>query len=173
MAQLNKVFLMGNLTADPELRRIANGTAVTDLRMAINRTYQGKDGERQSDVLYVDVTVWDRQAESCCQYLKKGRAVHVEGFLKMDSWDDKTTGEKRTKLKVQADRVQFLDRKDDMGGGGASMGDDEYGAPAARRPMGNGAPRPAYGGSAPSAPRRPSTPPAAIDQDVEDDDIPF
>ena len=117
MAQLNKVFLMGNLTRDPELRRLTNGTAVTDLGLALNRTYTDKNGEKREEVVFIDVTVWDRQAETCCQYLKKGRAVHVEGFLKMDSWDDKATGEKRTKLKVQADRVQFLDRKDDTGGG--------------------------------------------------------
>src|SRR3954447_7050067 len=132
MAQLNKVFLMGNLTRDPELRRLTNGTAVTDLGLALNRTYTGKDGEKREEVVFIDVTVWDRQAETCCQYLRKGRAVHVEGFLKMDSWDDKTTGEKRTKLKVQADRVQFLDRKED-GGGQAIGSDDEYAAPAPRR----------------------------------------
>ncbi len=112
MAQLNKVFLMGNLTRDPELRRIASGTAVDRPRAGDQPiVYTGKDGEKREEVTFIDVTVWDRQAETCCQYLKKGRAVHVEGFLKMDTWDDKTTGEKRSKLKVQADRVQFLDRK--------------------------------------------------------------
>ena len=82
------------------------------------------------------MTVWDRQAETCCQYLKKGRAVHVEGFLKMDTWEDKNTGEKRSKVKVQADRVQFLDRKDDgPGGGGPMEPDDEYAPrPEPRRP---------------------------------------
>ena len=179
MAQLNKVFLMGNLTFDPELRRIANGTAVTDLRLAINRSFNGKDGEKREEVTYVDVTVWDRQAETCCQYLKKGRPVHVEGYLKMDSWDDKTTGEKRTKLKVQADRVQFLGGKDDAGG--SSVGaDEEYSAPAPRRSMGE--PRatgngPSHGGynnnagPAPSPRRAPAPPPA--DMDGDDDDIPF
>jgi len=179
MAQLNKVFLMGNLTRDPELRRLTNGTAVTDLGLALNRTYTGKDGEKREEVVFIDVTVWDRQAETCCQYLRKGRAVHVEGFLKMDSWDDKTTGEKRTKLKVQADRVQFLDRKED--GGGQSMGsDDEFAAPAPRRSappeprgMGNGPSRDGYSNNpAPGAPpRRAPAPP--VDSDVEDDDIPF
>ena len=133
MAQLNKVFLMGNLTRDPELRRLANGTAVTDLGLALNRTYMGKDGEKREEVVFIDVTVWERQAETCCQYLKKGRAVHVEGFLKMDTWEDKATGEKRSKVKVQADRVQFLDRKDEAGGGGSMGPDDEYAAPAPRR----------------------------------------
>lgn len=180
MAQLNKVFLMGNLTRDPELRRLANGTAVTDLGLALNRSYMGKDGEKREEVVFIDVTVWDRQAETCCQYLKKGRAVHVEGFLKMDSWDDKATGEKRSKVKVQADRVQFLDRKDDAGGG--PMGsEDEYAAPspaprrsapAESRPMNNGPSRGGYNNAPPStASRRPPAPPA--DSDGDDDDIPF
>ena len=119
MAQLNKVYLMGNLTRDPELRRLPSGSAVVELGLALNRSYTGKDGERRDEVTYVDVTVWDRQAETCAEYLKKGRPVHVEGYLKMDSWDDKTTGEKRSKLKIQADRVQFLGGRDGAGGGGA------------------------------------------------------
>lgn len=182
MANLNKVFLMGNLTRDPELRRLTNGTAVTDLGLALNRTYSDKNGEKREDVVFIDVTVWDRQAETCCQYLKKGRAVHVEGFLKMDSWDDKTTGEKRTKLKVQADRVQFLDRKDDAGGV-ATVPDEEFGSAAPRdsaprrsttpepRGMGNGPAQGSYNNSAPGAtPRRPAPP---VDTEAEDDDIPF
>ncbi len=180
MAQLNKVLLMGNLTRDPELRRLPSGTAVTELGLALNRTFTGKDGEKREEVTYVDVTVWDRQAETCCQYLKKGSAVHVEGYLKMDSWDDKTTGEKKYKLKVQADRVQFLSRKDDIGGGGSMGSDDEYAAPPPRRSMspeprgnGNGPSRGGYSNNAtPSpSPRRAPAPP--VDSDVEDDDIPF
>jgi single-strand DNA-binding protein len=179
MAQLNKVFLMGNLTRDPELRRLANGTAVTDLGLALNRTYTGKDGEKREEVVFIDVTVWDRQAETCCQYLKKGRPVHVEGFLKMDTWDDKTTGEKRSKVKVQADRVQFLGSKDDAGGGGSMGSDDEYAAPAPRRSpvasepqgMGNAPARGGYNNTppAPAARRAPSPP---VDSE-DDDDIPF
>jgi len=178
MAQLNKVFLMGNLTRDPELRRLANGTAVTDLGLALNRTYTGKDGEKREEVVFIDVTVWDRQAETCCQYLKKGRPVHVEGFLKMDSWEDKATGEKRSKVKVQADRVQFLGGRDDAGGGG-SMGEDEDAAPAPRRTSfeprgagnGNAPPRVGYNSTPPaSAPRRAPSPP--VDSE-DDDDIPF
>jgi single-strand DNA-binding protein len=182
MAQLNKVFLMGNLTRDPELRHLANGTAVTDLGLALNRTFTGRDGEKREDVVFIDVTVWDRQAETCCQYLKKGRAVHVEGFLKMDTWEDKNTGEKRSKVKVQADRVQFLDRRDDAGGGGGPGGDDDYAAPAPRDPAprraapeprstGNGPARGGYNTPAPGAPsRRPPSPP--VDSE-DDDDIPF
>ena len=127
MADLNKVFLMGRLTFDPELRRTPGGTAVADLRMATSRTWTGRDGERREDTLFIDVTVWDRQAENCCQYLRKGSGIHVEGSLKMDTWDDKNTGEKRSKISVTADRVQFLDsRQGDSGGGTAGGPDDEY-----------------------------------------------
>ena len=122
MADLNKVFLMGRLTFDPELRYAPSGSAVSELRLAINRVWTGRDGDRKEEVLFIDVTVWDRQAENCCQYLKKGSQVHIEGALKMDTWDDKTTGEKRSKIKVQAERVQFLDRRGDAGGGGFGPG---------------------------------------------------
>ena len=176
MADLNKVFLMGRLTFDPELRRTSSGMAVTELRMATSRSWLGKDGERREETLFIDVTVWDRQAENCCQYLKKGSSIHVEGSLKMDAWDDKTTGEKRSKIKVQADRVQFLDRRPDPVGG---MGDDDSmparEAPARRGPSapeGRGpANGPARGYPPPPAaptPRRP-----AAEPDPEDDDIPF
>ena len=137
MADLNKVFLMGRLTFDPELRRTPSGTAVTELRMATSRSWAGRDGERREETLFIDVTVWDRQAENCCQYLRKGSAIHVEGSLKMDTWDDKTTGEKRSKIRVHADRVQFLDsRRGDSGGEAAVGGDDDAAgsAPAARDP---------------------------------------
>ena len=88
---------------------------------------------RREETLFIDVTVWDRQAETCCQYLRKGSSIHVEGYLRVDSWDDKTTGEKRSKIRVQADRVQFLDsRRSDGGGESAAAGDDELGAPRQR-----------------------------------------
>lgn len=183
MADLNKVYLMGRLTFDPELRRTPSGLAVTDLRMATSRTYTGRDGERKEETLFIDVTVWDRQAETCCQYLKKGSGVHVEGSLKMDSWDDKTTGEKRTKIKVHADRVQFLDRPattpgspdEDFGGGpGAREMPARRATPAPEpRSPGNGPARgfdrdrPAPG----PGPRRPSPAPEPTDSD--DEDIPF
>src|SRR3954452_3892478 len=125
MADLNRVFLMGRLTFDPELRYAPSGSAVTELRLAVNRAWTGRDGERKEETLFIDVTVWDRQAENCCQYLKKGSSVHIEGSLKMDTWDDKTTGEKRSKIKVQAERVQFLDRRGDSGGGSP---DQDFGA---------------------------------------------
>jgi single-strand DNA-binding protein len=180
MADLNKVFLMGRLTFDPELRRTPSGTAVAELRLATSRSWTGRDGERKEETLFIDVTVWDRQAETCCQYLKKGSGVHVEGSLKMDTWDDKTTGEKRTKIKVHADRVQFLDRRESSG-----MPDDEYGGgsgarempPASRRAAPTLEPRTPDNGPARSfdrpaaAPRRPAPDPEPTSD--EDEDIPF
>lgn len=174
MADLNKVFLMGRLTADPELRYTPSGSAVTDLRLATSRSWTGKDGERREETLFIDVTVWDRQAENCCQYLKKGRSVHVEGSLKMESWDDKNTGEKRSKVKVQAERVQFLDRREDGPGGGgqAASHDDEFAPPQVREPRRASPPANGSGrmNNAPSAPPRR---PAPASEPEADDDIPF
>ena len=176
MADLNKVFLMGRLTFDPELRYTPGGMAVTDLRMATTRSWMGKDGDKKEETLYIDVTVWDRQAENCCQYLKKGRAIHVEGSLKADTWDDKTTGEKKTKIKVIADRVQFLDRREDGPGGGSSAShDDESSAPPARRsapPASNGATGGTRSGYN-SGPNPSVRKPAAEPDPEADDDIPF
>jgi single-strand DNA-binding protein len=171
MADLNKVFLMGRLTFDPELRYTPSGSAVTDLRMATSRTWTGKDGDRKEETLFIDVTVWDRQAENCCQYLRKGSGVHIEGSLKMDTWDDKTTGEKRSKVRVQAERVQFLDRRGDAGGGG---GDSDF-APREASPR-----RAAPSGSAdsrnrasPTANTNATTRRPAEPEEGEDEDIPF
>jgi single-strand DNA-binding protein len=111
MAGYNRVILVGNLTHDPKLRYTPKGTAVCDLRMAVN-TVRGGKGERKEDTLFIDVTVWDRTAEHCAEYLSKGRPVLVEGRLTMDAWDDRETGQKRTKIKVVADKVQFLGGKD-------------------------------------------------------------
>ena len=108
MASLNKVMLIGNVTQDPEVRRTSSGTAVSTLRLAVNESYQSKSGERVEKTLFLDVDVWDRQAETCQQYLSKGSPVFVEGRLQMDTWDDKETGQKRSRLKVRAERVQFL-----------------------------------------------------------------
>ena len=188
MADLNKVFLMGRLTFDPELRRTTGGTAVTELRMATSRSWTGQDGERREETLFIDVTVWDRQAENCCQYLRKGSGIHVEGSLKIDTWDDKNSGEKRSKIRVTADRVQFLDsRRGDPAGGMSGGSDDEFSATretAARR---GGAAGRGHGAASESAGptngpgRPPAYPPAsAIRQqpepradDAEEDDIPF
>jgi single-strand DNA-binding protein len=175
MADLNKVFLIGRLTKDPELRYTPGGAPVTDLRVATSRNYTGKDGERREESLFIDVTVWNRQAENCCQYLAKGRQVHVEGHLKMDSWDDRETGAKRSQIKVVADHIQFLDsRRNDDSGSSYHSDDDSAPAPPRRSAPANGAPRGSYppsGDYEAPAPRRPSAPPPPV-EDVEDD-IPF
>ena len=107
MASLNRVLLMGNLTRDPELRYIPSGTAVANLGLATNRTYTTQDGERKEEVCYIDIVVWGKTAENCANYLSKGRPVFIEGRLQLDTWETED-GQKRSKLKVVADRVQFL-----------------------------------------------------------------
>lgn len=109
MANVNKVILMGNLTRDPELRYTPKGTAVAELGIAINRSFGGGDGgERQEETTFVDVTLWGRQAEIADQYLSKGRGVYIEGRLQLDTWEDKASGQKRSKLKVVGENLQFL-----------------------------------------------------------------
>jgi single-strand DNA-binding protein len=108
MANLNRVLLIGNLTRDPEVRYTPKGTAVTDIGMAINRVFTSEDGERREEVTYVDVVLWARLAEIAGQYLKKGRPVFIEGRLQLDTWDDKQTGQKRSRMRVVAENLQLL-----------------------------------------------------------------
>lgn len=109
MGTMNRVFLMGNLTRDPELRHTSSGLAVSDLGLAVSEQYKSKDGQVVKRTCFTDIVVWGRQAETCGQYLGKGSAVMVEGSLQLDQWEtDK--GEKRSKIKVRADRVQFIGR---------------------------------------------------------------
>jgi single-strand DNA-binding protein len=108
MASLNKVMLIGNLTRDPELRYIPNGTPVADFGMAINREYTDREGEKHSETCFVDIVAWQKQAEICYQYLTKGSLVFVEGRLQLDTWET-AQGEKRSRHRVVAERVQFLD----------------------------------------------------------------
>ena len=108
MANLNKVLLLGNVTRDPEVRYTPKGSAVCDLGVAVNRTYTTDSGEKLEEVTFVDVTLWGRTAEVASEYLKKGRPVFIEGRLQMDTWDDKQTGQKRTRLRVVADNMQLL-----------------------------------------------------------------
>jgi single-strand DNA-binding protein len=110
MASLNKVLLVGNLTRDPEVRYTPKGTAVGECGLAINEAYT-QDGEKRERVTFVDVTLWGKTAENVGQYCHKGTALLVEGRLQLDQWDDKESGQKRSKLKVVGDRVQFLGGK--------------------------------------------------------------
>jgi len=107
MANLNKVFLMGNLTKDPELKYISSGSPVANLRMAINRTYKTPAGEKKEDVCYMTVVVWGKQAENCSQYLTKGSPIFVEGRLQSRNWET-PEGQKRSAIEVVAFIVQFL-----------------------------------------------------------------
>ena len=148
MVGLNKVFLMGNLTRDPELRYTPSGTAVATLGLAVNREYRDKNGEIQKEVCYIDVDVWARQAELCSEHLHKGSPVHVEGRLQYDTWEN-PEGERRSKHKVRADRVQFLarnyrhdDMEDDMSDDHDNSGYEDYShshRPVAKAAAGAGA----------------------------------
>ena len=153
MANLNRVLLIGNLTRDPDLRYTPKGTAVTEIAVAINRIYSGDDGERKEETTFVDITLWARLAEIAGQYLKKGRNVFIEGRLQLDTWDDKQTGQKRSRLRVVAENMQLL--------GNRQEGDPPPSAPAA--------PRRTSATAAPPARSEPRDP----DLDAEPDDIPF
>lgn len=149
MASLNKVMLLGNLTRDPELRHTPKGFAVADLGLAVNRRVSDGEGAWKDETTFIDVTVWGNSAENAQKYLSKGRGVFIEGRLQMDSWDDKTTGQKRTKLKVVADNLQFLPD----GKGGARSSQQSNNDSSSSSPQ---------GGSA-----------APADDFAEEDDIPF
>src|ERR1700734_3162084 len=148
MASLNKVLLMGNLTRDPEVRYTPKGTAVGDLGLAVNDSYKAQDGTIKETVTFINVEVWGRQAETCKQYLTKGRPVFVEGQLRLDQWET-PQGEKKRLLRVRADRVQFLGS-----GGGGSRGGGNY--------SGGGA----SGGSVPGEASQPGRPAPAVSEDT-------
>lgn len=107
MASLNKVFIMGNLTRDVDLRHTPKGTAVADIGIAINSSYRGADGVEKEEVVFADVVAWGRQAETCREYLTKGSSIFVEGRLQLDQWDS-PQGEKKSRMRIRAERVQFL-----------------------------------------------------------------
>jgi single-strand DNA-binding protein len=153
MASFNKVILLGNLTRDPEVRYTPKGTAVAELGMAVNRVYTAENGEKREETTFVDVTLWGRTAEIAGEYLKKGRPVFIEGRLQLDSWEDKQSGQKRSKLKVVGEGLQLLGSR--PGGSGSTGGGDEEGSSAPRS-------------SSKSAP-----PPKAAPAEPDDDQIPF
>lgn len=157
MANVNKVMLLGNITRDLEVRYTPKGTAVCDLGMAVNRIRTGDTGERIEEVTYVDVTLWGRQAELAGQYLSKGRSVFIEGRLQLDQWDDKATGQKRSRLRVVGENMQFI------GGQGGGSGSPNNASPPQSTPAApKGSSAPSQGGA-----------PAADSFDNDDDDIPF
>src|SRR5215472_13394128 len=156
MASFNKVILVGNLTRDPELRYTPKGTAIAKIGLAVNRVWTNEAGEKKEEVTFVDVDIFGRTAENVGQYMRKGRPILIEGRLRLDQWDDKQTGQKKSKLGVVAETVQFLGSANGGAGGGG-----EGGAPASR---------PARPAAAPAAP--PSEP-ADSDGPPESDDVPF
>ncbi|MFV0337431.1 MAG: single-stranded DNA-binding protein [Chthoniobacterales bacterium] len=160
MANVNKVILIGNVTRDLELRYTPKGTAVTDLGLAINRGFSGDSGERREETTFVDVTLWGKTAENACQYLSKGRPVYIEGRLQLDTWEDKQSGTKRSRLRVIGETMQFLGSRGDGGGGnrggGSGGGDYSESRPAKSQP-----------------PAQPEPRDSDYDQGNDEDDIPF
>lgn len=108
MANLNKVLIIGNLTRDPEIRHTPRGTAIAEISVAINRVWKDEQGSKQEETTFVEVTLWGRTAELAQQYLSKGKSVYIEGRLQMDTWEDKETGKKRSKMKIVGENMQFL-----------------------------------------------------------------
>lgn len=109
MANMNRVFLVGNLTRDPETKTMPSGSTVADMRLAVNEYYKTPDGKNKEKTCFVDIVAWNRQAELCGEYLKKGSMVLIEGRLQYEEWNDKE-GNKKSRLRIRADRVQFLSR---------------------------------------------------------------
>jgi len=154
MANFNKVILAGNMTRDPELRYTPKGTAIAKFGLAVNRKWTGEDGQSREEVTFVDIDCFGKQAEVISQYLRKGRSILIEGRLKLDQWDDKQTGQKRSKLGVVLESFSFLDSGNREGG---AAGGPAAAAPAAR-PARSVAPPPAD---------------AACDEPPQGDDVPF
>lgn len=127
MANLNKVMIIGNLTADPEQKTTPRGTAVTELRLAVNRVAPGQgEGERREETTFLDVTCWGRTAEIAGQYLAKGRPVFIEGRLQQDTWEDKQTGQRRSRIRIVAENLQLLGSRDGAPQGGGNYGNGSY-----------------------------------------------
>ena len=153
MANFNKVILIGNLTRDPELRYTPKGTAIAEIGLAINRKWKSETGEAKEEVTFVDVAAFGRTAEVIGQYLKKGRPIMIEGRLKFDQWDDKQTGQKRSKLRVVCESFEFLDS--------GNRGEGEGTAPSAPRT------------GRPAAAAAPASAPESGDSEPPHDDVPF
>ncbi|MBE34184.1 MAG: single-stranded DNA-binding protein [Opitutaceae bacterium] len=157
MANFNKVYLIGNLTRDPELRVTPKGTAICQFGLAVNRQFKDESGSVRDETTFVDIEAWGRQGETISKYCTKGRPLFVEGRLKFDQWEDKTSGQKRSKLKVVLEGFQFLGGRGD--GEGQGQGEGAYSAPNPER----NAP-PVRGGGAPAA---------SATNDGVDEDVPF
>ena len=170
MASVNKVILIGNLTRDPEIKYTPKGTAIADIGLAVNRTYSTDSGEKREEVTFIDVTLWGRVAEIVGEYCKKGRPLYVEGRLQLDTWDDKQSGQKRSKLKVVGENIQLLGSREGGSGGSGGSGGGSGGAGESSE-GGRSESRSSSSFKKPASP--PPRPPADPDLDAEGDDIPF
>lgn len=131
MASFNKVILVGNLTRDPQVKYTTGGTAVTEIGLAVNRQWFDKQtNSKKDETTFVDVTLWGRTAEIAGEYLAKGRPVLIEGRLQLDTWDDRETGQKRSKLRVVGENMTMLGSRGEGGGGGPQGGGNRSGAGA-------------------------------------------
>lgn len=164
MASFNKVILMGNLTRDPEVRYLPSGSAVAEIGLAVNRSWFDKQSnQRKEEVTFINVTLWGRTAEIAGEYLTKGRGVLIEGRLQLDQWDDRESGQKRSKLKVVGEQMTMMPRAGESGGGGGGGFQQRSSAPPAQETGGQEpVSAPATGGFEP--------PPAAS---PSSDDVPF
>ena len=179
MANLNKVMIIGNLTADPEVRTTPRGTSLTELRLAVNRVSSGgmNEGERREETTYLDVTCWGRTGEIAAQYLAKGRPVFIEGRLQQDTWEDKQTGQRRSRIRIIAENLQLLGGREGgerPAGGGYNQQRNAYGNNGGYNNGGyNNGGNAGYNGgyNQQSRPQQPQAP-APMPQEA-DDDIPF
>ena len=165
---LNSVVIAGRLTRDPELKYISSGRAVCRVSIANTRYYKDKNGERREDTSFIDATVWDKYAEYVGEKLKKGRPVIVEGRLKSDSWEDKASGQKRSKIEIAAQRITPLDW--DEGGNRGGGGGGGYGGGGGGGNYGGGG---GYGGGEGSRGASGAPAPREIEEPIPEDDIPF
>lgn len=166
MASFNKVILVGNLTRDPQVRYTPGGSAVAEVGLAVNRSWFDKNSNsRKEETTFVDVTLWGRTAEVASEYLTKGRSVLIEGRLHLDQWDDKESGQKRSKLKVVGENMTMLGGRGESGGGGGQSGGG-YSSARNAPPQGNA---PAQGGPASPADSFYNDAPGG----APDDDVPF
>ena len=187
MASYNRVLLMGNLTRDPQLKYIpGSNTAVAEFGLATNRKFRTANGEDREEVTFVDITAFGKQAEVINQYMTKGKPIFIEGRLKLDQWEDKQGGGKRSKLNVVIENFQFVGGRD--GGGGGAGGEGHQGGgrsydreggdqrPAQNRGAGGGGParQPQQAGNGAGAGAKPAPEqPFGDEQQFRDDDIPF
>jgi len=172
MASLNKVFLMGNLTRDPELRYTPSGTPVCEFGLAVNRRYKTSAGEQRDETCFVDVTMWGARGVAISEYLTKGQPIFIEGRLKYDSWE--SAEGRRTKMTVVAEGFEFIGSRGGAGAAGRGAADAEEGG-AAEPPARGGSPKRAQGRPQGKPQPKAPAPEEAADEgvDVSDDEIPF